>query len=489
MHIRKAARSSDLDGRVTRRLYNFEYQPSKLSPREIAKKAIKEITQEIQIANDLLQLKFEVVKESIMGYHVLFQQHLFGNLISGAWIRVDIDKTGSIFNITNDLTPEFVLKDLDVSNYITVITIEKAKVIALKVITDSPDAMLHCLKEELVCYPINDTPILAWKLIVKIEQYTGSWKIYIDAKTGVLLDKFSLLKHALPKGRVFDPYPFSKTPAQALNSSVPLPVEVYRDYDLSGLDDSGFLDGVFVSTRLTEDRVNNPAQQFLSNRNQKGFGEVMAYYHIDNVQRYIQQLGFDNIMNKQVVVKVNASEEDNSFYDSAGRFISLGKGGINDAEDAEVIVHEYAHALMEDIVSGFGVGNNEASAMEEAFGDYLAASFFCDQKPAELQPMFGCWNGSPCIRRLDSPKKFRNADMTGNAHKDCEIWSACLWEIRSVLNKEKADRLIIGHLRLLSKKSIFESAAELLITANKQINNGENEAFIREVFVRRKILV
>ena len=53
--------------------------------------------------------------------------------------------------------------------------------------------------------------------------------------------------------------------------------------------------------------------------------------------------------------------------------ITFGKGGVDDAEDAEVIVHEYGHSVQDDQVPGFGP-RLEAGSIGEAFGDYLAVT-------------------------------------------------------------------------------------------------------------------
>ena len=44
---------------------------------------------------------------------------------------------------------------------------------------------------------------------------------------------------------------------------------------------------------------------------------------------------------------------------------------MDDAEDAEVVVHEYGHSVQDDQVPGFGT-TLQAGAIGEAFGDYLA---------------------------------------------------------------------------------------------------------------------
>jgi Zn-dependent metalloprotease len=46
---------------------------------------------------------------------------------------------------------------------------------------------------------------------------------------------------------------------------------------------------------------------------------------------------------------------------------------VDDAEDADVIVHEYGHAIQADQVPGFGAGG-DAGGMGEGFGDYLAGT-------------------------------------------------------------------------------------------------------------------
>ena len=66
----------------------------------------------------------------------------------------------------------------------------------------------------------------------------------------------------------------------------------YSEVELVGLDGSGNLDGPFVSTANTPARVKRDDGEFLFKRADQPFKEVMVYFHIDRVQRYLQQLGF-----------------------------------------------------------------------------------------------------------------------------------------------------------------------------------------------------
>ena len=46
----------------------------------------------------------------MLGSHVLYQQYHQGKPISGAWVRIDIDKDGKVYNIQNDLVPTPVME-------------------------------------------------------------------------------------------------------------------------------------------------------------------------------------------------------------------------------------------------------------------------------------------------------------------------------------------------------------------------------------------
>ena len=60
------------------------------------------------------------------------------------------------------------------------------------------------------------------------------------------------------------------------------------------------------------------------------------------------------IVKEPFSVKINQYGGDNSYQTDKPYRIRLGKGGVDDAEDAEVIVHEYGHAVHQSQVPGFG---------------------------------------------------------------------------------------------------------------------------------------
>lgn len=490
--------------KVPSRIYDIETQASGKSPEKIAEATLKRIARDLKIKPDLSQLKFDKVKETILGSHVLYQQYHEGKPISGAWIRVDIDKDGRVYNILNDLVPAAEIEKTskaEAKSKTGHLSADEAKKIATKAAAAPGEAEVQVLHNELCYYKHNGVPTLTWKVIVKTfprkskgkSSQPAEWKMYIDAGTGDILEKVNMIRFVTGKGRVFDPNPVVVLNDTSLNDQSQLPDDAYKEVVLRDLKSTGFLDGPFVTTKPTRNRVKRKNRDFRFRRKDRAFKEVMVYFHIDRIQRHIQSLGFMNVINRPIPVNIDGQLDDNSFYSPGDRDLTFGTGGVDDAEDADIILHEYGHAIQDDQVPGFGV-SDEGGAMGEGFGDFLAASFFADSKPKEMRACVGTWDATaysgdepPNLRRLDSNKKYPK-DMAAEVHDDGEIWSACLWELRNALGRKTAECLIIAHHFLLSRDAGFEDGANALITTDKNLNKGANEKAIRDVFVRRGIL-
>jgi len=491
-----------------RRIYDFQTKPSRKKPEAIAEAILRKIAADLEIDPSLFQLKFDKVKESILGSHVLYQQYHDGKPISGAWIRVDIDKEGRAYNIHNDLVPEPAMaktRKLDAklagSSDAKQLSEADVRQRAVEAATAAPGDSVKVLHTELCYFKGEAAPVLSWKVIVKTtpsesrgeKGRPAEWKMYLNAYTGEILEKRNLLRFVEGKGRVFDPNPVVTLNDTSLNDKSKLLDKAYSEVVLRDLKTNGFLDGPFVSTKTTKKRVKRTNHDFRFKRNDRAFKEVMVYFHIDRVQRYIQTLGFKNVLNRPIPVNIDGQRDDNSHYSPSDRDLTFGTGGVDDAEDADIILHEYGHAIQDDQVPGFGA-TDEGGAMGEGFGDFWAASFFADAKPKEMKATVGNWDATaysgdepPNLRRLDSNKKYPK-DIAGEVHDDGEIWSACLWEMRSVLGRQTTERLVIAHHFLLSRDAGFEDGANALITADKNLNKGKNERVIRDVFIRRGIL-
>ena len=222
------------------------------------------------------------------------------------------------------------------------------------------------------------------------------------------------------------------------SASAVLPTD-YATVPLDNLDGSGYLRGAWA---YVESSTGTPAYsskgQYFFTRDQDQFEQVMAYFWIDRAQTYLQSLGFDNIVHEPFHVKVGQFGGDNSYQTDKPYRIRLGKGGVDDAEDAEVIVHEYGHAVHQSQVPGFGQ-SADAGAIGESFGDYLgvtvglaaAAEYGWPVRANPACPMD--WDSTSytdaphCIRSFSANLQ---ATAVGGVHDRSQVWSQALWEIR-----------------------------------------------------------
>jgi hypothetical protein len=265
---------------------------------------------------------------------------------------------------------------------------------------------------------------------------------------------------ATAPGQVFSPNPVADLGIQSLTdqkdadyfSASPTLIKAYHRVTLTDLDSSGTLTGSYAQvTSETGTPARNTGSGFIYTRDQDQFEQVMGYYWITQAQRYIQSLGFRNVNNRQQLLRINQYGGDNSFYrnGTSKLTITLGKGGVDDAEDADVIVHEYGHSVQDDQVPNFGA-SPDAGAIGEAFGDYLAVTVTQPVTPQSLWPCVADWDSTSytrttphCLRRTDGTKQYP-ADLVGEVHADGEIWSSALYQMNTTLGRDRATKIIIG---------------------------------------------
>jgi zinc metalloprotease ZmpB len=253
----------------------------------------------------------------------------------------------------------------------------------------------------------------------------------------------------LGTGSVFKVNPVQSSGNQFLtdqkDSGSAVPASEYATVQLRNLDGSGRLVGKWVNVRgSTGAAAYSPTNTFVYTRDDDRFEQVMAYFWVNQAQEYLQSLGFGSTLRpvnaESQDVRIDQYGVDNSFSWDKHDYIRLGKGGVDDAEDAEVIVHEYGHAVHDAQVPGFGA-SLDAGSIGEAFGDYLAVTvgLAADQEygwPVRApEPCVMDWDATSytstvphCLRRLDSGLVLE--DRRGEVHFDGMIWSHALWDIR-----------------------------------------------------------
>ena len=92
------------------------------------------------------------------------------------------------------------------------------------------------------------------------------------------------------------------------------------------------------------------SRNFYRLRSDRIFDAVNAYYHIDEFMRYLKfDLGIDvrpSSYTGGVQFDPHGNNgDDNSYYSIWSEQLAFGEGGVDDAEDADVIIHELSHGI------------------------------------------------------------------------------------------------------------------------------------------------
>ncbi|HEX2427072.1 MAG TPA: hypothetical protein VHI53_04045, partial [Gaiellaceae bacterium] len=195
---------------------------------------------------------------------------------------------------------------------------------------------------------------------------------------------------------------------------------------------------------------------------------------------------------------INQLGYDNSFEtDHPKDELRFGKGGVDDAEDGEVILHEYGHAIHQS--QGFDFAPEENGAISEGFGDYWAVTVSDVVSKQlgvpELEPLpcVADWDSVSytsgpvhCLRRLDTNLHYP-ADLNGEVHHDGQIWSRALWDIRQALGNVKADTIILQGTNGYTGTTMPDLANRTVAAAQSLYGNAAANA-VRQAFIARGIL-
>ncbi len=331
--------------------------------------------------------------------------------------------------------------------------------------------------------------VLAWDVRFSTERPSGRWRVLIDATAARLIEVRDLVAYARApqgKGSVFDPNPIvssgdltlsSKSSAGKLNAQR-VRVKLLR-LDPAPADGRLRLDGAwvhmedFVKPNVAE--PSSPAGAFVFSAKDRDFLDVMVYFHIDRFQQYVQTtLGLSGMGSSSVRADPQGENGADGSTGSANG-LSFGAGGVADASDAMIVLHEYGHFLQDAARPGSSVGNFP-SGVAEGFCDFLAAVYYDDKhvNPAatrghmfswDANPVDGFWEG----RRYDSPLMLSGAafEELGGYEKG-EVWCSTMFELYRKLGgdsrraaRRAAARDLAIRLHLVANSGVPEEEASI----------------------------
>jgi len=455
------------------------------SPTEMAINWISKNKNLLQIKK-IKNLKEVFKRSSLSGHTIRFQQILNNVPVYNAQITVHISPKNNVTYVDN-------LFDPSVQNINTTPSISEEKAFLLAKNNIKATGKLAFSSKELFIFNQSTQTKLIYKIIIESETPIGSWEVLVNAQNENIIsakDKsyyYSSLEKTDKKtvvngtGNVFlsDPLSFANvsyggnytdnndatnTQLDAALSSVTL-----LDIDLTAgqhtlkgpfaeiIDDESPFNGLFQQTSST----------FNFNRNDDAFEAVNCYYLIDKSMRYINQDLNITLMPYQYSGGVQYDPHglggaDNSHYNGGSGSLGFGEGCVDDAEDADVVIHELGHGL-HDWLTGGNASSSEG--LGEGSGDYWGQSYnrslgqWTAADP-EYNWFFNwdghnvCWNG-----RITNYTATYPGGLVGSIHTNGQIWATTLMRIYDILGRVKVDKAFLEGLAMTGNSSGQQDAA------------------------------
>jgi len=233
----------------------------------------------------------------------------------------------------------------------------------------------------------------------------------------------------------------------------------------------------------------NTTPNFIFTRNQPGFEECNIVYHITQFQNYIASIGYDTLLTDGITADAHGQfGADNSvFFRNGGNpTLSFGTGGVDDAEDADVIIHEYCHGISWS-ANGNDNFSNERAGLDEGVADYFATSYSRSLNTYNWENMFS-WDGHNSFWTGRIANTTTNYGTTNGMYQLGEIWNSAMSAISTNLGNFITDRLMLESLHFFTNNTTLPEAAMYVLKADTLLFNGMNTPNICAHFQLRNIL-
>lgn len=199
------------------------------------------------------------------------------------------------------------------------------------------------------------------------------------------------------------------------------------------------------------------------------FDQVQAFYYIqDGLDFYQNELGLTLPVLIEAQTSIGYPEKTNAAFTYSNQIrIGLGDGEVYGslARDPSIVIHELGHVVVGMLARLPTQG--EGGSLNEAFADFFTASHLGNPKMGTFSYLAG-----PFVRSLE--QRIRYSEKNGGLYHDSLIVSGTLWEIRSALGADRAQKLALKTLlRMASADELKDFVPALRAAAAELLNESE----------------
>ncbi|MGB0887789.1 MAG: T9SS type A sorting domain-containing protein [Vicingaceae bacterium] len=425
-------------------------------------------------------------RSSLSGHNVRFQQKLNGVPVYKSLVNVHISPSNMVTYVDNNFDPT-------VENINTTPALSKSQAYQIANNNIKASGKISFTSNDLSVYNTTEGTQLIYKIVIEAETPIGSWEVLVNANNGNVIhaeDKSFYYQHTDNEhkktpvngiGNVFLSDPLSAAGVSyggnytdnndAANAQLDAAMASVTLLDIDETAGVFTLKGPYAEIVDHESPFNGLYTQntstFNYNRNDDEFEAVNCYYHIDNSMRYINVTLGIPLTPYQYSGGVRYDPHglggaDNSHYSGGSGNLAFGEGCVDDAEDADVVIHELGHGLHDWLTGG---SSSPSEGLGEGSGDYWAQSYSralnqWTSADAEYQWMFNwdghnaCWNG-----RITNYSNVYPGGLGGGIHASGQIWATTLMRVYDQIGRTKTDKAFLEGLAMTGSFSNQQDAA------------------------------
>ncbi len=483
---------------IIRAKYDENFTSNKYkNPDSIALEYLKEKHSYFGLSENLNEVRIKKVNHTPGGKYVYFEQHFNNIPVYLTTSLVALNKGDTVTYVLNNfknLKKYSDYKNIPILSNVEAINLAKSYLqIQGKIVRDE-------IIELIYFESIDQGMELAWKINIVAMNPLGDWLVVINALNKRIIHIEDIAMYHNGSGMIYNPNPVASgntvyggnfvDNSDANNTTLSNErIQVtLRDITFDEENEVYSLEGPYCVLEDLETPIDNFPElanpnEFNYTRDQQEFESVMVYYHIDLASRRVEALGYNNSDLKTFSSDPHGLDgADNSHYMPSQNYVAYGEGGVDDAEDADVIWHEFGHALQWNLGIGYMPSVGETMSVKEGSSDYWAVSY----KRSISSYNWGLW------ANWDGHNEFwdgRRADLDWvypddyvGGHEGGQIWSSALMRIWSDLGRDITDRLFLETHFLWGSTPSLEDAAEAFIQADRQLYGGSHVCKIIELF-------
>ena len=483
---------------VPRMLANQSYAAQGATLEAMARDFLAVRARELALADPALaDLELKAERRGKVIDVVRFRQTAAGYPVYGGEIAVSLNRRGQVIYVANDYRP--IVGTVAEAAEISAAAARQTALAALGVA-----GPLSSSRSELMVFPGADRArLVRVERLAPVGAPVGDWEVLIDAVSGELVKIEDRAAYVDGTGEAFLPDPLSSSGAtygdagyvDGSDADTAQLVAEIGPVALLGITFNGSiysLVGSYADCRDNLESPNIPCQTSASgafavgSRSNDFFEHQHVYYHIDTYMRYLNEtLGIPVRPTASLnfgLVQFDAhglNGEDNSHYSGGNpQYLAFGDGGVDDAEDADVVIHELGHGIHDWITNG---GLSQVQGLSEGLGDYFAVSYsrsFAGQwTPADPEYNWTFswdghnpfWNG-----RLTNwnDNHLYPTGLTGQIHTDGQFWASCNIDVAELIGLVATDEAVLEGISMTGGSTNQAQAAQAVIQAAAELGYG-----------------